>query len=172
MKKILIVIALAMVIVISGKEKNIVIPDSAIRFRVVANSNSLEDQRNKNKVSVEVENYLMDLTKTAEDGKEAGEILFHNYEKIKSHVKEYLKEEKIDEQVEVQIGRNYFPKKTYKGIEYPEGYYNSVVLNMGHKQGVNWWCVIYPPLCLLDQENTEEIEYTSLVQEVLKHYSV
>lgn len=172
MKRILIITAIVMIILISGKEKHIVIPDSAIRFRVVANSNSLEDQRKKNKISLEVENYLMDITKTAESGTEAGEILLKNYEKIKAHVNDYLEKEKIEDQVEIEIGRNYFPKKKYKGIEYPEGYYNSVVLNVGHKQGVNWWCVIYPPLCLLDHENKEEIEYTSLVQEVLKRYNV
>ena len=67
---------------------------------------------------------------------------------------------------------NYFPKKEYDGVVYPDGNYESLVITIGDGLGDNWWCVLFPPLCLLDAEdnNTGNIEYKSYVKEVIEKF--
>lgn len=77
----------------------------------------------------------------------------------------------MDNRFKLNVGRNFFPKKKYKGVTYNAGYYDSIVLSLGDASGVNWWCVMYPPLCLLD-EKQENYEYTSLVKELLNKYKI
>lgn len=171
MKKILIVIAIIVSILCINKDESIVIPNNAIRFRVVANSNKLEDQLIKNNISVSLQEYIFDLTKNAKSAKETKEILLKNKENIDSIVQKYLDINNINEKFNVSIGNNYFPKKSYKGIDYDAGYYDSIVVNIGASKGLNWWCVIYPPLCLID-EKKEDVEYTTLVTELLEQFTV
>ena len=66
---------------------------------------------------------------------------------------------------------NYFPKKVYKGIIYEEGEYESLVITLGSGQGDNFWCVLFPPLCLLEGNNdTEDVTYQFFVKEMLEKY--
>ena len=57
--------------------------------------------------------------------------------------------------------------KEYKQVKYKEGYYESIVITIGDGKGDNWWCVLFPNLCLVDLENNEKIEYKSWVAEKL-----
>ena len=75
-------------------------------------------------------------------------------------------------QYDISYGDNFFPSKTYKGIKYPAGYYNSLVITLGQGLGENFWCVMYPPLCLIDEnKNSTDIEYKSYVKDVLLKYN-
>lgn len=67
----------------------------------------------------------------------------------------------------VKYGNNYFPKKEYKGITYEEGYYESLVVEIGEAKGDNFWCVLFPSLCLLETEETTEVEYKLGVLELI-----
>ena len=162
-----------MLIMINSKSDSIIIPESAIRYRVVASSNSASDQLVKNKVSTYMQDYLINLTKNAKSSEDAEEILMNSYESINQELASFIKNNKLNTSYEVKIGRNYFPTKNYKGVDYSAGYYESIVINLGHKQGVNWWCVMYPPLCLLDEkEDLDEVQYTTYVSELLKSYNI
>ena len=72
----------------------------------------------------------------------------------------------------MNYGINYFPEKKYKGVIYEEGYYESLVITLGKGNGENWWCVLFPPLCLMEGEdnNTDEVEYKSFVKEMIDKY--
>ena len=70
----------------------------------------------------------------------------------------------------INYGLNYFPKKEFKGITYDAGYYESVVVTLGEGLGDNWWCVLFPPLCSLEAEESSDVEYTTMTQEILKKY--
>ena len=70
----------------------------------------------------------------------------------------------------LNFGQNYFPKKDFKGITYDAGYYESVVVNLGKAEGDNWWCVLFPPLCLLEAEESDEVEYKFFVKELIEKY--
>ena len=65
----------------------------------------------------------------------------------------------------VDFGYNYFPEKKYRGLKYKEGYYESLVITIGEGKGDNWWCVLFPNLCLVDLENKTNVEYKSWIVE-------
>lgn len=174
MKKILIITAIIISICAinkGNKEDVVIIPNNAIRFRVIANSNSIEDQLNKNKISKISQEYIYNLTKNSKSSTETKRILLENKTNIENYVQNYLDINNIDEDFKINIGNNYFPNKTFKGVEYQAGYYDSVVIDLGKSEGLNWWCIIYPPLCLIDEE-TEDVEYTSLVSEILSNFDM
>ena len=72
----------------------------------------------------------------------------------------------------INFGMNYFPEKEYKGITYKEGNYESLVITLGSGLGKNWWCVMFPPLCLLGAEENQldEVEYKSFVKTMVNKY--
>lgn len=166
MKKILIIVAIVISILCINKKDEVIIPNNAIRFRVVSSSNTLSDQTIKNKVSKNIQNKIYVLTKNTSTYTETKKVLDNNYEYLKDSIEEELKNSNVNYSYHLNIGRNYFPSKEYKGIKYDAGYYDSVSIELGNHDGLNWWCIIYPPLCLID-EDTTDIEYTTLAQELI-----
>ena len=54
-------------------------------------------------------------------------------------------------------------------MTYKEGNYNSLIIKLGRGEGLNFWCVLFPPLCLIDEENMDNITYTLYVKKLLKN---
>lgn len=150
--------------------KNIEIPDDAIRIRVVPNSNSDLDQEVKGKVRDELEVSMYNLLKDTKSSDDARKIIENNLGEIKKEVGDVLEREKYDKNYEVSFGLNYFPEKKYKGVTYDEGYYESLLVTLGEGEGDNWWCVLFPPLCLIEAEESTDVEYKSLVKELIDKY--
>ena len=142
--------------------KNI-IPGDSIRFRIIANSNDAKDQALKMNIKKELEKEFLSKLEQASSKEEAEELINNNMSAINNTLDKY----KI--KYEVNYGQNYFPKKYYEGIEYEEGYYDSLVVSLGEAKGNNWWCVMYPPLCLLDNETEEESEYSFYIEKVISN---
>lgn len=155
MKKIIIGLFIVMVtLVIINEKESILIPDEAIRFRVIANSNSYEDQELKLTIKNEVEKEIYKLISNDKNINEARLTIENNLDKIDNILRKY------NVSYDISFGNNYFPEKEYKGITYNEGNYESLVITLGTGSGKNWWCVLFPPLCLLDEEeNLENTEY-------------
>ena len=150
--------------------KNLEIPDDAIRIRVVPNSNSELDQEVKGKVRDELETTMYNLLKDAKSSTQAEEIIESNLEEVKKNVGNVLEREKYDKDYKVNFGSNYFPEKKYKGVTYEEGYYESLLVTLGEGKGDNWWCVLFPPLCLIEADESTDVEYKSLVKELIDKY--
>ncbi|MBQ4584258.1 MAG: stage II sporulation protein R [Bacilli bacterium] len=152
MKKIIIgLFILTIVINIFKNKEDFLIPDEALRFRVIANSNSLEDQLLKSKVKNNVETEIFKLLKDVDSYSDAKEILENNTYLINEKVSQYTNDYQIN------VGKNYFPEKEYKGVTYEAGEYDSLVITLGSGVGNNWWCVLFPPLCMIEeQENSME----------------
>ena len=72
----------------------------------------------------------------------------------------------------IKYGFNHFPKKKYKGVTYKEGNYESLVITLGSGNGDNFWCVLLPPLCLLegDDNSSSNIEYKFFVKDLIDKY--
>lgn len=174
MKKILVIVALFLgIMYISNKEAEVIIPKEAIRFRVIANSNSTEDQQNKLIVRNSIQKQMTDDLVSNKDIKEARYSIINNLDKYNNLVEKTLLENNIDNSFTVNYGLNYFPKKVYKGVTYEEGNYESLVVTLGDGLGKNWWCVLFPPLCLLEAEETEqttEVEYKFFIKELIDKY--
>lgn len=166
MKKIIIGLFIVMVTLVFINEKeNILIPDNAIRFRVIANSDSTIDQNIKMEVKEEVEQEVYKLIGNVKNIEEAREILQNNLDKVDNIVNKY------NVSYDISYGNNYFPEKEYKGITYSAGNYESLVITLGSGSGKNWWCVLFPPLCLLDEEdNLENAEYELYASKIINKF--
>jgi len=175
MKKTLLVlgIILGTYMIIGVKAEELVeIPNNAIRIRVIANSNSEYDQEKKSEIRKEVQLYMQDLLKDAKTTEEARTIINNNLNNLNKELDNYLTQINYNKEYKINFGLNYFPEKEYKGIKYKEGLYESLLITLGEGKGNNWWCVLFPPICLLEAEETEtdNIEYKSLVKELIKKY--
>ena len=145
---------------------NLEIPNDAIRIRIVPNSNSREDQKIKLEVKNSLEKEMYGLLKDASTAREARIIIKNNLSNIDQNIQSVVK----DDNYSINYGYNYFPEKEYKGIKYESGYYESLLVTLGKGEGDNWWCVLFPPLCLIEAEEADEVEYKSFVKEILDKY--
>lgn len=173
MKKIITIIVLIILMIVTmSKEEEVIIPKDAIRFRVIANSNDLKDQQEKKKIAKTLGNNITKLLKNQNSLQETRTTLKKNINTFTTTIQEEMKNDNYDNNVEVNYGMNYFPEKTYKGVNYKEGEYESLVVTLGKGEGNNFWCVLFPPLCLLEaeEEDTNEVEYTSFVKELIDKY--
>ena len=163
MKKILFLsISVLIGILVYNKSDEIIIPSDAIRVRIIANSNNINDLYEKKKLKEEIKSDLYNLVKDADNSVNARESITNNMDKIKELIAARTSDFKIN------YGKNYFPKKNYKGVIYQEGEYESLVITLGKGMGENWWCVLYPPLCMIDDNaDTKDVEYRSLVLDLL-----
>ena len=171
MKKAIIILTILVTILSLNKEEKVEIPKDSIRFRVVANSNSEKDQTIKKKIV----NNLKENISLLEYNKKSLKSSRNNIKKIIPKFSEVVDKTLTDEQenitYNINYGMNYFPEKEYKGTIYKEGKYESLVITLGNGQGNNFWCVLFPPLCLLDEEDkTTNVEYTSIVKEIIDKY--
>lgn len=146
------------------------IPDDAIRIRVIPNSNSEYDQNMKLLVKEELQQDMYDLLKDVKGVQEARSVINNNLENINKQVDTIFTNNGYDMDYSINFGLNYFPEKEYKGVKYEEGYYESLLVTIGEGKGSNWWCVLFPPLCLIEAEESTEVEYTSFVKELVDKY--
>ncbi|TFJ93373.1 stage II sporulation protein R [Lentibacillus salicampi] len=131
-----------------------VIPDEAIRLRILANSDQPDDQDLKRKVRDEVNAVITDWVEDLTDIDEARKLIEANIPKIRAVAEDVLEEESEQQSLEVEYGKNItFPAKLYGSYLYPPGEYEAVLITLGEGQGANWWCVLFPPLCFLDFSN-------------------
>lgn len=160
MKKIIVFLFALTIIYLSQKEEEIVIPTSSIRYRIIANSNETKDQMLKLNIKDKINEEIMPILSNANSIEESRNLIKNNIKKIENIISNYTND------FTVSYGNNYFPKKSYKGINYDEGNYESLVISLGEGLGENWWCVLYPPLCLID-DDSNSVEYHSLVKEII-----
>ena len=167
-------LAIIMIIFLSNTNttEEIIIPNESIRIRVIANSNSKEDQELKQKVRKSIQIQLAEMLKEADNIDEVRAVLNEKLPEVEYTVERELQNAKKNSDFDINYGYNFFPQKIYKGITYEEGIYESVVIKLGESNGDNWWCVLFPPLCLMesDEENMEEVEYKSFIKEIINKY--
>lgn len=174
MKRIVMVliILICTFLVSNQKSSKLIIPKEAIRFRVIANSDTKKDQEDKKKVAYNLQGNMTNLLRKSNSLEEARITLKNNIGVFKTNIETTLEKNDIKKSYEIDYGNHYFPEKTYKGITYPEGEYESLVVTLGNGEGANFWCVLFPPLCLLEAEESDssEVEYVSFVKELLDKY--
>ena len=175
MKKIIVLIIsiISLFYVINNSiKKEVIIPKDAIRFRVIANSNTIYDQNIKVQLKNIVQNKIFELTKSADTIEKTRKTIKDNIKLIDNLVKNTLKTLDYDKKYTINYGLNHFPKKEYKGITYKEGNYESLVITLGNGNGDNWWCVLFPPLCLVEanESDVSNAEYTFFIKEIIQKY--
>lgn len=166
MKKIILIILTFLVIFsvynkISSNE--LTIPNNSIRVRVIPNSNSPLDINMKNKVKEYLQDDILPLVGSSSSIEEARKIISNNLETVDMNINNIFLDNNYKEEYNINFGYNYFPKKVFNSKEYPEGYYESLVVSIGDSNGDNWWCVMYPNICMIDKNK----EYKSYFKELL-----
>ena len=174
MRKI-IVLLIAIVLLFSiyskTKEREDIIPETAIRFRVIGNSNTAYDQNIKIQIRNLIQNKILELTKDTKSVDEVRKTILEHQGELYELTSNKLKELNYDKSFKLVYGDNYFPEKKYKGLTYKSGNYESIVITLGDGKGDNFWCVLFPPLCTLEvDESVSNVEYKSFVKEIIDKY--
>ncbi|MED4464409.1 stage II sporulation protein R [Metabacillus fastidiosus] len=128
----------------------VVIPDEAIRLRILANSDSDEDQALKRKVRDEVNKEITKWVEKLTSIEAARKLISDRLPEIERIVEDVMKEEELVQSYDVDFDNVSFPTKLYGDYIYPAGEYEAILITLGEGNGANWWCVLFPPLCFLD----------------------
>ena len=124
------------------------ISTKVLRMHVLANSNSIEDQRLKIAVKNNILKSTQELFTDCDNLEESIEIAQSNTELIKASAQEVIKKYNKNYDVKVYVDNEFFDVREYKDFTLPSGNYNTVKIVIGEGKGKNWWCVMYPAVCI------------------------
>lgn len=154
------------------------INDKIFRFHVLANSNSEEDQELKFKVRDSVLLYCSQFIKEDMKKDDVKEVIRMHMDDIKKLAEDEIKKNGYDYSVKLEMCDDaYFNNRNYNTVTIPAGNYQAIRVIIGEGRGNNWWCVMFPPMCLPAAEEREELENVlndgqmDLVEN-LNHYEV
>ena len=126
------------------------IAGNILRLHIIANSNSLADQRLKLTIRDKVIKTYGYTLSNINSKAMAKDFLNKNLDNIKSLVLKEIEAAGYNYAVRVSIDKSDFPTKTYTDTRLPAGSYEALKIHIGNGDGENWWCVMYPPLCFID----------------------
>lgn len=142
--------------------------NECIRIHIRANSNIDEDQAVKLKVRDAITTYLSSILEHCKSKSEARDILENEEQNLVNIANNTLYANNFTYKASIALKNEYFPDRQYDGYDFPEGYYDALIIYLGEGTGDNWWCVAFPPLCFVpNARNGEKIVYKSWVKEWL-----
>lgn len=134
------------------------ISDKVFRVHILANSDSAEDQELKlcvrDAVIAESEELLYDV----HDKSEAMSIISDNLDLLGDRALQVIAENGYDYDVKLSVTNMYFDTRYYDDITMPSGFYDALRIRIGKAEGKNWWCVMYPSLCLYSEGKTDPLK--------------
>ena len=125
--------------------------DRVLRLHVLANSDCEQDQAMKLKVRDAVLSVSEPLLREVSTREEAESVLSNNLSLLKATAESTLRAMGSEDAVTVELGHERYPTRTYDRLAFPSGNYLSLQVRIGSGEGKNWWCVMYPPLCFIDE---------------------
>ncbi len=151
------------------------IAGEVFRLHVIANSDTEEDQKLKLKIKTRIVEYLEEiLGKDADLEKTKDAVLTHLGE-IEREAEKLVHEQGFDYPVKAVVEKTYFPKKSYGDCTFPAGEYEALNVKIGEARGHNWWCVLYPSLCFIEdtygvvtEEKKEDLKSVLTTEEFLE----
>ncbi len=135
------------------KETQEHLAQEVLRFHILANSDSDEDQALKMTVKEEVLGYLEGAMPEDMDVAETTDWMRRHTDELENLSREIVQQEGYDYPVSAAVTTCWFPEKTYGDLTFPSGNYEALRIEIGAAKGHNWWCVLYPNLCFLDAVN-------------------
>lgn len=130
--------------------------DSVIRIHVLANSDSESDQELKLAVRDSILSFAKETLDPGASREKALTEIRANIEALEKVAKDTLLAADCYQDIKVEIGEEYYPTRSYETLSLPAGKYLSLRVQIGKAEGKNWWCVLFPPLCLSSSLETEE----------------
>lgn len=120
-----------------------------LRLHILANSDSDEDQALKLKVRDAVVGYAEELFSDTQSKEQAMAQAQQQLDALEQIAEQVLRENGCTDSVKASVDHTFFPTKEYdNGTRLPAGFYDALRLEIGAAQGRNWWCILYPTLCL------------------------
>ena len=146
--------------------------NSIFRLHIIANSNAAEDQAVKLEVRDAVLEYEAENLDAVSAAKTREELMTHGAELLEI-IEGVLRSNGFDYGAQMLVGTFPFPDREYNGVLYPAGDYDAFRVILGDGAGENWWCVMFPPLCILKSDNgkidtDETIEFESVFVKLFK----
>ena len=138
-----------------GRQRDI--SSSLVRLHVIAASDETAEQELKLRVRDNVLEYLTPVLDKAESPEEAQRIINGELTSIKAAAEACAG----GRSVSVTLGQEYYPTREYEGFTLPAGQYQSLRVILGEGRGHNWWCVVFPPLCVSAAEQNKALDAMS-----------
>lgn len=147
------------------KEASSSAQENEFRIRVIANSNTAADQRQKEQLVEGLKPYFAQVTKAELMDDEQAMLL-------KQQIEEKIKENYPQVHTQIALGDNVFPPKRQNIHFYPQNVYQSMIIKIGDGRGDNWWCNVFPTVCEPEKEEEEEQDeqVTFFIWEWLKDF--
>ncbi len=131
---------------------------SVFRLHIRANSDTAADQALKLQVRDGLLPFTAELFADCEGLSDAVRVANDEKDAITAHINSTLEELGADYSASIRIGREEFPERNYGGTVYPAGEYTALIVELGEGRGQNWWCVLFPSLCLSAVKGEEALE--------------
>ena len=122
-----------------------------LRFHVIANSDSEKDQNLKLKVKEGILNMLCPMLSEATTKNEAKSILYNHIKEVETEANKIIAKEGYAYKSQAVLGKTTFPIKQYGDMVVPAGEYEAFRILLGEAKGKNWWCIMFPTLCYVDE---------------------
>lgn len=132
------------------------ISDEVFRLHILANSDEDYDQQLKLKVRDKVLLYTESLFEKARSKEEAENLISNNLQDICNTAQKEVTDNGYDYTVTAQITKMYFTTRTYESYTLPSGMYDALRITIGSGEGRNWWCVMYPSICISSEKSQDE----------------
>lgn len=139
------------------------IPEQSIRLRIIANSDSPQDQILKREIRDHINNYLTTKVGTLDSLDEAREKMKAELPQIQEIVTQTITKNGFTYDSKVELGVVPFPTKMYGQYVYPAGDYEALRVTVGEGLGENWWCVLFPPLCFVDISTGDAVKNEEVI---------
>ena len=153
------------------------IAGKVLRFHVLANSDTAEDQNLKLAVRDAVGSRMAELLSDVQDREACEQVVEAHLPEIAETAQAVVREAGYEYEVHAAIEETEFPSKTYGKFTFPAGKYEALRVVIGEGEGHNWWCVLYPPLCFVDAssgilpESSKEIIKENISEEDYSYIS-
>lgn len=134
------------------------ISDRVLRLHVLANSDSQEDQALKLKVRDKVLECSAHMLDGARDRSQAEALTKENLAQLQQAAQAEVYAQGYDYPVSVELTNMRFNTRVYESVTLPAGDYDALRVSIGSAQGKNWWCVMFPPMCLPAAEQSKELQ--------------
>ena len=134
------------------------ISDKVFRVHILANSDSEADQKLKLRVRDALVNAGEEILKDVDSKEEAERLIEKNIPKLKSIAENVVFQNGYDYPIGLEITNMYFDTRHYGNITMPGGFYDALRVKIGKAEGKNWWCVMFPSLCIYSVSKTETLE--------------
>ncbi len=162
---VLLVVALSSLVIIAEKsafkfEEMTLDNQELIRLHIVANTNSFQDQKIKREVKRLIQEEVVEILEDANNYEQAKIKLNQNLTLLANKIRARHNKLGDSYDINLKLKEKKFPTRSYGALSLEAGQYQALEVKLGKAQGSNWWCVLFPPFCIIDSEQ-EEIEFAT-----------